>query len=431
MNSQRPDYKLAVIGGGSGFVLCVLQGIAEYAERWRGAGVNILVSLFDIRPEAAQRWVAYGEVVGRKLGIPMTVECSDSREQALTDADVVMFSVGFREAAELAEQMRQRFGFDLHSIHDGPPAFAFSAKVWPFCAELAEEIARLAPSSLTLVLPNPTDVLAEAMSRYSGIDAAGFCVEVEHLRDHLAFYFGYSTDEIVLHHAGVNHDGWVLQFNIRGEDGYALLHERILALPEHPHFHPGNFGMVSIYRATGYLRSSAYHNWPMQTPRYEGPRTWEEFAVSAEDGKAVLERAVAAGELLNIPADLHPERRVVKYLGTGRAVSRLMLARATGSPEVVPLQVPNAGAVANFPADVRVEVPAVVLKSMVIPMAVGEVPEWLGGTTRLLALQRKLHAEYLISGSKDSLVQALLTLPTVAPVNVLMEYADVVHSLRR
>jgi alpha-galactosidase/6-phospho-beta-glucosidase family protein len=189
--------------------------------------------------------------------------------------------------------------------------------------------------------------------------------------------------------------------------------------------------MVSIYRATGYLRSSAYHNWPMQTPRYEGPRTWEEFTVSAEDGKAALERAVAAGELLNIPADLHPERRVVKYLGTGRAVSRLMLARATGSPEVVPLQVPNAGAVANFPPDVRVEVPAVVLKSMVIPMAVGEVPEWLGGTTRLLALQRKLHAEYLISGSKDSLVQALLTLPTVAPINVLMEYADVVHSLRR
>jgi len=428
MSPQAPSLKLAVIGGGSAFTLCALQGVASCAERWRGSGAALQVALFDTAPERCGRWAAYGRLIAAKLGIPLTVEVCEARDEALRDANVVMFSVGFREAEALAHRLLGEYGFHPQSIHDGPPAFAFAAKVWPFCRQLADDIARLAPASLTLVLPNPTDVLAEAMELHADIACAGLCVEVEHLRDHLAYYFSYPPDSIAFDHAGVNHDGWVLRLQVDGQDGYALLHEGILSLPQHPDFHPGCFGMVSVYQATGYLRSSAYHNWPLDTPPYQGPRTYDEFAHPG-DRLAAVDRAIAEGVLLEAPADVHPERQTVKYLGTGRALSRLLLARAGVGPEVVALQVRNSGAVPNLPPDVRVEVPVLAQGARTVPLAVGELPEWLGGTTRLLAVQRRALARYLLSGDRDTLHQALLTLPTIRRIDALAAFADEVHNI--
>lgn len=429
MAQQALRLKLAVIGGGSAFTLCVLQGAVCHADRWRGSGVPLHVALFDTTPDRCARWVAYGRVLAGKLGLPLTVEACATRDDALRDADVVMLTAGFRDAETLAHRLPGEYGFHPQSIHDGPPAFAFAAKVWPFCRQLADDIARLAPASLTLVLPNPTDALAEAMELHADIACAGLCVEVEHLRDHLAYYFSLAPDSISLDHGGVNHDGWILRMQINGQDGYPLLHEGILALPQHPDFHPGCFGMVSVYQATGYLRSSAYHNWPLDTPPYQGPRRYEEFAYPGGDRLAAVDTAIAEGIPLDVPTDVHPERSVVKYLGTGRAISRVLLARAGVATEVVSLQVRNNGAVPNFPPDVMVEVPAIVQGARMVPLAVGELPEWLGGTTRLLAVQRRELARYLLNGDRDTLRQALLTLPTIRRIDVLSAFADEVHRI--
>lgn len=421
--------KLAIVGGGSAFTLCVLQGVACHADRWRDRGLALQVALFDTAAERCARWVAYGRLIANKLGVPLAVEACDTRDEALRDADVVMLSVGFREAEALSHRLLGEYGFHPQSIHDGPPAFAYAAKVWPFCRQLADDIARLAPAALTVVLPNPTDVLSEAMELHADIACAGLCVEVEHLRDHLAYYFGYPPESIAIDHAGVNHDGWVLRLQVEGQDGYALLHEDILSLPEHPDFHPGCYGMVTVYQATGYLRSSAYHNWPLETPPYQGPRKYEEFAYPGGDRMDAVDRAIAEGVLLDTPADVHPERLVVKYLGTGKALSRLLLARGGVVPGVVPLQVRNNGAVPNFPSDVRVEVPVLVQSARTIPLAVGELPEWLGGTTRLLAVQRRELARYLLSTDRDAVHQALLTLPTIRRLDVLAKFAEEVHRI--
>jgi len=421
--------KMAVIGGGSPFVLCLLHGLLYHAARWRERGIALEIVLYDIRPESARRWVQYGAMLAQVEAMPLQVTVSGTREEALQNADVVMFTAGFPEAARIAHEMRERYGFPFHSIHDGPPGLAFAVKIFPFCLQLARDIARLSPHALLLVLPNPTDVLATALERATGVIAGGMCVEVEHLRDHLAFYFGYRSEDIALEHGGVNHDGWVLRMTVQGREGYGLLRDRLPNLPAHPHFHPGNYGMVLVYRATGYLRSSAYHNWPLEIPPCPAPRRWEDFGLSREEVFRQVEQTLTARTPLRLPEDTHPENLPVKYYGTGKALERLLWARATGETQVVALQVTNNGAISNFPNDVRVEVPVMVSGHQLTPQRIGEIPEWLGGTTRLLSIQRRLSAEYLLNGLLETLRQSLLTIPTFARIDALMEYAERVHEL--
>ena len=419
--------KLAVIGGGSPFVLVALHGLVERADRWRQWDGEILVDLYDIAPERTERWVRYGGAIAGVTGLRLEVRGCDERQAAVRDADVVLFSVGLPQAQAAAEQARERFGFDAHSIHDGPPAFVSAAHLFPLCRAVADEVNECAAEALLLILPNPTDTLAEAVHRATGARAAGFCVEVEQLRDHLAYYLDISPDSIDLRYAGVNHSGWTLRWEVDGEDGHARYGEEILRLPEHPDFHPGNHGMVELYRATGYLRSSPYHNWPLRVRPYDGPRTWDEFGVSREERLRLVDEAISARRLLTWPRAIHPERCPVKFFGTGRAIADLLWARATGEPMVVPMQIRNAGAVQNLAGDLRLELPTRVTRHMCTPTKVGPMPDGLAGPVRMLAEQRLLLAQYLVSGGRELLRDALLAFPLAAPVDVLHQYAEFVH----
>lgn len=417
--------KACVLGGGSPFVLTLLYGLTRAAERWQS--VDLLLSLYDVVPERAERWKAYGEVLRRRVGLSLRVEIAPTRDEAMRDARLTLVSIGAPDAHELAHKMRKKYGFPFHSIHDGPPGFAAAKRLFPLCREIGEAQNRLCPKGFLLLLPNPTDALANAVARATGAHVAGFCVEVEHLRDHLAYYTGISRDRFQLDHAGVNHDGWVLRLWLDGEDGYPFLHDLLLELPQREDFHPGNWGLVQIYRATGYLRSSAYHNWPIPVGTFSGSAPWSGF--DRAEVLRLVDEAIRTETLLDNRESLHPEHRPVKYAGTGIALERILFGQATRQPQIVPLQVRNDGAISNLPDDVQVEVPTVVWGEAHFARAMGPLPEFLAGTTRLLALQRKYEADWLLDSRLETLRRALFCLPTIAPVETLDAYAKELHTL--
>lgn len=420
--------KIAFLGGGSIFTLTFLQGLAYEAQQARGYPGEIFLSLYDIHPERAELWSRYAGVLNQTGLVRVTAEVLTELDPALDSAEVVFLSIGFKEAEQLAEEMREKFHFPRQSIHDGPPAYAYAKKIFPFLRDLGRRLKDRSPQALLVVLPNPTDVLSSAVQRATGVTACGLCVEVEHLRDHLAYYLGCRPEEVELEHAGVNHDGWVTGLWIQGVEGFSLLKGQIPQWPQRPDFHPGNWGMVVIFGATGRLRSSAYHNWPLEVGPYSGPQRWEDFGVPREKVYQAVEEAIRENRILDFGLSQHPENRYVKYLGTGRALVRLLKGRSTGRAERVVLQVENRSTVTNIPTDCRVEVTVKVQSLMLNPLPFGPLPEPPAGITRLLALQRRWHSDYLVTGDFDSLKTSLMTFP-VGPISRLIEYAQVVHSL--
>jgi alpha-galactosidase/6-phospho-beta-glucosidase family protein len=215
---------------------------------------------------------------------------------------------------------------------------------------------------------------------------------------------------------------------VNGQDGYALWQGRWEEIERDPDYHPGNRGFRPILELTGHVRSSAYHLWPYEVSETPESRDrWEAWRDKREVYQASLEEALRTGQPITDPPGIHPERSCLNYPYTGLTVGRLMHSMATGNANVIPLQVPNRGAISNFPDRAIVEVPTLVQGRLLRPLPVGPVPEWLGGYTRLLAVQRRLIVEYILDRNLATLKQALATLPMFGTAQQLNQLADTLH----
>ncbi len=417
--------KLAIIGGGSLFVPSIVNGLGEMLRRTQPA-FEVELALYDIEPARAERMRAYAELVARAWGVALSASVPSARAAALEGADLVLASVWLREEHARLDRIVEALGIELPE--EGPGLAGWAAACAPWSLALAAEMRTHCPEALFVTLMNPTDVIAGAVGEAGGVRAVGLCVEVDGLRGALAYYFRIPAEQIALVHAGVNHDGWLLGLQVDGEDRYAELCARWDEAERDPDFHPGNLGIRPILDLTGHLRSSAYHHWPYQpAPPADREERWRRWAGKRERCEAALAEALARGEPIADPPHIHPERSRLQYPHTGQTVGRLLESLVTRTPHVLPLQVPNHGAIANFPALAMVEVPALVQGRTIRPLAVGELPQWLGGYTRLLAVQRRLVIEYLCRPQLETLKRALAVLPMFGPPEGLNRYAEALH----
>jgi alpha-galactosidase/6-phospho-beta-glucosidase family protein len=362
----------------------------------------------------------------------------------LDGADVVLLSVWLQEEHERLDRFFGRLGFRLPE--EGPEVAAWAVACAPWSLGVAAEMEARCPEAPLVTVMNPTDVIAGVVNAGSSIRGVGLCVEVDGLRGALAYYFHVPDACIELTHAGVNHDGWVLDLQVDGRNGYALWRDRWAEIEQDPDYHPGNRGMRPILDLTGHLRSSAYHHWPYQVAQTpEQQACWE--ARSLRSGQAwrgkreryveALDEALRTGNPIVDPPGIHPERSRLNYPYTGLTVGRWTQSVATGLANVLPLQVPNRrvappgargeGVLSNFPAEAIVEVPVRVQGRAVQAMPVGELPEWLGGYTRLLAIQRQLIVAYVLDRRLETLKRALAVLPMFGTVQQLNRFAEALH----
>ncbi len=415
------EIKLAIVGGGSQFVPSIMNGLALAMEE--GPAFAARVALYDIRPEAAERMARYGAIVARARGLPLVAASAGSREEALEGAGLVLLSAWLGQEHRRAREIVARAGIDPHD--DGLAQVADALSLAPFCFGLGADMRRLCPGTLFAGLVNPTDILPAIIEGSSGVRSVGLCVEVEGLRGLLAYHLGLERDGLQLEHVGVNHDGWVLRMRVGERDVYPLWQAAAAELERDPGYHPHAHGGLAMYRLTGYLRTSPYHNLPFRCEHPHDAR--ERMAADWPDKRRLyaqaLDRALASGMPIADPWPQHPERSPLNYPGTGRQIGRLARALATGQATTGPLQVRNGGAVPNWPAEVTVEVPVEAAGRDVRPVAVGEAPEWLCGAARLEAIQRRMVADYALRRDPALLRQALAVVPWMADVEGLAAYA--------
>ncbi|HZP80049.1 MAG TPA: hypothetical protein VFB21_00300 [Chthonomonadaceae bacterium] len=425
MTARLPRVKLAYIGGGSLFVPSIVNGVGQVMQQ-SVLPFEAELCLYDIRREKAERMQSYAEVVRSAWNVPVRATVAETREAALQGADVVLVSVWLHEEHMQLDRLWEQLGFRVPG--EGPEVAAWAVACAPWSLGVAEGMQRLCPGALFITLMNPTDVMAGVVNAV-GVRAAGLCVETDGLRGALAYYFRVPYESLSLKHAGVNHDGWALDFTVAGQDGYALWRERWGEIAQDADFHPGNRGILPILELTGHLRSSAYHNWPYEvsaTP--EQKARWEAWRGKRESYVAAVETALQTAEPITDPPGIHPERSKLNYPYTGITVGRLLQSIATGWANTIPLQIPNRGAITNFPDEAIVEIPALVQGRSVQGLPVGAMPEWLGGTTRLQAIQRRLFVEYVLTRDLPTLKRALAVLPMFATVQQFNAYAEALHT---
>lgn len=407
--------KVTVVGGGSTYTPELVEGLCDHEDR---LVVDELV-LLDPDPDRLGPVGGLAERILRHRGWGGRLVTTADRDRALDGADfvVVQLRVG-GQAARLSDETLPLGHGCLGQETTGPGGLAKALRTVPVVLELAEATdRRAAPGAWLVDFTNPVGIVTQALAD-EGHRAVGLCNVARWVQRRLAHYLGGADpDAIELEHVGLNHLTWVRSATVDGVDRLPGLLERF-----GPELELESGSPLDLIRLLGALPSYYLHYYygrdqELAEQRRPGYRPRAEVVAELERELLVQYRDPA---LVAKPEAL--SRRGGAFYS--EAAVRLMASLHAGTGDVQVVDVPNGSALPGLPGDAVVEVPAVVDREGAHPLPQRPLaPEMLGLVEQCKAYER-LAVAAACSGSRATVVRALLANPLVGRYPMAAELAD-------
>jgi len=224
-NRHQIPVKIAYIGGGS--TNWAIKLIADLALDDR---LVAKVRLFDLNEVAARRNAKIGNgLASRSDCTPAQYEVSDSLEQALSGADIVVISILPGTLGDMGNDLAIPESYGIpQSVGDtvGPGGFVRALRAIPMMVEIAEAVRRYAPAAFVCNLTNPMSVLTGVLySTFAEINAWGECHEVTKIRNLIAKIAAEEFEgqqiifsDVDVNVLGINHFTFVDRVSVGGVD---------------------------------------------------------------------------------------------------------------------------------------------------------------------------------------------------------------------
>jgi alpha-galactosidase len=289
------------------------------------------------------------------------------RKEALKGADAVILSItiGGKETDWRSFEVCAKYGVPV-GIGDtlGPAAFARNLRTVPFVLQLTKEMEQLCPEAVLLNFTNPMSVLTLAAAKYSSIPVFGLCHSADELYRYFGTVFGCKKSEVTMEVGGVNHQSFVTQLKIKGEDrtkdilkatlaSNAELHDSLLGTKENVKLQQDMYRILGVWPSTGDDHLAEFYQY------FYTPRRLEQHPFHA------IKKLIPGREPFGrtaVPQIIHdwaygPEMIGDLHLLTSEHAHELMYSIFSGEPFTRVLNVLNTGEyIQNLPKDVCVEV---------------------------------------------------------------------------
>lgn len=406
--------RVAFIGAGSVvFTKNLLGDILAFPELH---GVEI--ALHDIDPDRLSTAEAMARYVARERGAAPAISAHLGLREALDGADYVlnMVQVGGHPATLLDFEIPARHGL-RQTIGDtlGIGGIFRALRTADHMLTLGREMAELCPRAWLLNYTNPMAMLCWLV--YGGTptqNVVGLCHSIQFTTEDLAELVGVPIGDVGFLAAGLNHQAFVLRFERDGESLYPLLDARIESEPELQ-----RRVRVQLYRRLGYFptesseHAAEYCSWFMahdeeierhRIPVGEYVRRSEENLVEYERVKGSLRR----GEAMPVPRSNEYAASIVHSM-------------ETGEPSVIYGNVRNTGLLPGLPDDCCVEVPCLVDRTGVHPVAVLDYPPELAALNRTFENPVELTVRAVLEGRPELVRVAAMLDPNTAATLTLDE----------
>jgi 6-phospho-beta-glucosidase len=404
------DVKIAIVGGGSAYAPGLLQAFAAEASAFAGAEL----ALMDVAaPEL--------EVVhrlGRRLleGTGLRLSATTDRLRALEGADFVLttFREGGLPARHLDESVPLEFGV-IGQETIGPGGFFFAMRTLRVMRAIADELAAWAPAAVVVNYANPTQIVAEAMSRHTSVRCVAICDQTDDDRVHLAAALGVAPADVELESVGLNHATWSTACLVEGEDGVGRIAAASASLQARAEIAPRVKRQFLLTREFG------------RVPNGYLPYYYDRRATVAEARAAGRTRAqVIAAELPAMYRHFDEQSRAdVPRLTHGRGGSvfgdfavKVLRALATGAPARLTLNVRNDGALPDLDPERIVEVPCEVAGGRATPLPQPRFSRDTVGLLRMLADYQAAAADAIWADDPGAIARALAANPLVVSLSL-------------
>jgi 6-phospho-beta-glucosidase len=402
--------KIAIIGGGSAYAPGLLQAFAAEAAAFAGAELALM--------DVAERELDVVHRLGLRLleGSGLRLTATTDRVRALDGADLVLttFREGGLEARARDERLPLRHGV-IGQETIGPGGFFFALRTIPVLREIAAELERSAPGATLVNYANPTQIVAEAVTRRTSVRCVAICDQTDDDRVHIAHALGVDPHAIELESVGLNHATWSGRCRIEGEDGVARMIAASDAVAARTDVSNRTKRQFELTRRFGQVPNSylQYYYYPDETvaEARAAPATRAETIAAELPGhyRHFEEQAAAATPRLT-------QGRGGSVFGDFAV--RVLRALATGERARLTLNVPNTtGALPDFDRERVVELPCTVEHGEIRPEPQPAFPAERRGLLRMLADYQAAAADAIWEGDLEALAHALAANPLVGSLS--------------
>ncbi len=403
--------KISYIGGGSGYAAGVIRSLVHAAQTYPDAFADGEIALMDIDAAHLDVLRALGTRMVELAGVPLRITATTDRRAALAAATFVLtsFRAGGLPARAADERIPLRHGV-VGQETVGPGGFFFALRSLAVTQGICAEMAEVCPDAWLLNYTNPTNIIGEAVSRYTDLRVLALCDGGKHDAFHMAALLGYPPEAVEFWGLGLNHATWSTRFVVDGEDGIARLAAAAPVLLARPDLEPKHARMIRLALRYGRLPNEylQYYYFPQETLAEaraaaqghtraevimdELPGIFDHYAEQAAEPTPHLTRARGGTGFGDFAVD----------------VLRAIL-RDEGRVEM--LNVPNAGTLPGQPPERVAEVPCLIDRHGATPLALGPLPTALHGLIAALADYQALAAAAGWEGDAACAVRALAANP--------------------
>ncbi|MGH2541724.1 MAG: glycoside hydrolase [Ardenticatenaceae bacterium] len=335
------------------------------------------------------------------------------RQAALEDADAVLtsFRPGGFEARRLDERLPLRYGV-IGQETQGPGGFFMALRAVAVFREIIAEMESLCSNAWLINYTNPINIVSEAVTRHSAIRTISLCEGPIFFPHSVVRASGLDPSRLDAVMIGLNHGCWSIRHLYNGQSiipRVQAAHDRVMADQAVSASTKRLVELTCLFERfpAHYFQYYYYHD-ELLAEMQAAPRTRSQVImdeipsyVAHYEEQAVAERPV-----------LDPARSRGGINELELAVD--VLAAIVNDQNVVfPCNVPNRGAIANFPDERVVEVPCLVNRHGATPLVQERLPEPVAGLVEMLGEYQGAAAVAAWNGSRSDAIRALVSNPLV------------------
>lgn len=401
--------KFAYIGGGSTRAAGTMASFVQQGENFDGSEVVLI----DLNEEHLRIVQTITQKMARARSLDLTITITTNRREGLQGCDAVLtsFRPGGFEARYLDESIPLKHGV-IGQETQGPGGFFMALRSINVMKSIIEDMEAVCPNARLFNYTNPINIVSEAVTHHTSIPTISFCEGpiMDHLR--YAEVAGLNPEKLDAVSIGLNHGSWSVRHLYEGQDFIPILQDTYERMRRDPETPPYDLRMTELA-----CRMNSLPNHYFQYYYFKDELLAELQAkptTRAQDIMAMVPdywthyREQAARDI----PELNPDRSRGGLHELELAID-VMDAIYNDRKEVWYVNVPNKGAIADFPDDLVVELVGYVDRNGVAPLVQGHMPRQVVGLVKMLGEYQALAAEAAWSGSRVDAIRALASHPLV------------------
>ncbi|HLV97985.1 MAG TPA: hypothetical protein VKT82_04840 [Ktedonobacterales bacterium] len=401
--------KLAYIGGGSTRAAGTMASFVHQGENFNGSEIVLI----DLDPERLEIVQTLARKMAKVRGLDLTFTTTTDRREGLRDCDAVLtsFRPGGFEARYLDESIPLKHGI-IGQETQGPGGFFMALRSIHVMKDIIVDMEAICPKARLFNYTNPINLVSEAVTHHTSIPTISLCEGPIASNRDFPEMIGLDPDLLDAASIGLNHGSWSTRHLYEGHDFIAILRqarEEMLRDPETPAYEmrmidlacrmdalPNHYFQYYYFKDEVLAELRAKPTTRAQDIMASVPDYWTHYREQAALDNPELDPARSRGGIHELELAIDA-----------------MDAIYNDRKEVLYVNVPNQGAIADFPDDLVVELPGFVDRHGAVPLTQGHMPRHLVGLVQMLGEYQALAAEAAWSGTRNDAIRALASHPLV------------------